>query len=166
MLYMPNLHAPWIRRGPVRGFTLIELMIVVAIVALLATVAYPAYTDSIRKGRRAEARTALTDLLQQQERYLTQTGSYMTFTTGSSGANGTTHTGTNVTIPFRTTSGENAANAAYRLSATQCGVGIARNECVLLSAVPNASDPEVGTITLSSAGAKSCNGTNQAKCWR
>ena len=41
-----------------RGFTLIELMIVVAIVAILAAIAYPAYTESVRKGRRAEARTA------------------------------------------------------------------------------------------------------------
>ena len=46
-----------------RGFTLIELMIVVAIVAILAAIAYPAYTESVRKGRRAEARTALAEPL-------------------------------------------------------------------------------------------------------
>ena len=52
-----------------RGFTLIELMIVVAIVAILTSVAYPAYTSSIIKGKRAEARAALTELMQQQERF-------------------------------------------------------------------------------------------------
>ena len=48
------------------GFTLIELMIVVAIVAILASIAYPSYKDSVLKSRRAEARTALSELLQQQ----------------------------------------------------------------------------------------------------
>ena len=157
------------RLGATGGFTLIELMITVAIVALLASLAYPAYTGSILKGKRAEGRAALTDLLQQQERYLTQTGSYMTFVIGATGTNGTTQTGTNVNIPFRTTSGDSPTNAAYRLKADQCGT-LGRNECVLLTAVPNGSDPEVNELTLMSTGAKSCNGTTSStaspKCWR
>ena len=54
------------------GFTLVELMIVVAIVGILAAIAYPSYVDSVRKGKRADGRAALTSLLQQQERYFTQ----------------------------------------------------------------------------------------------
>ena len=42
-----------------RGFTLLELMIVVAVVAILATVAYPSYLDSVRKSRRADGMAAL-----------------------------------------------------------------------------------------------------------
>ena len=42
-----------------RGFTLIELMIVVAVVAILASVAYPSYVSQVRKGRRADAETVL-----------------------------------------------------------------------------------------------------------
>lgn len=53
----------------VAGFTLIELMIAIVIVAILATVAFPAYQDSVRSGRRADARNALMQLQIAQERY-------------------------------------------------------------------------------------------------
>lgn len=66
------------------GFTLIELMIVVAVVGILAAVAYPAYTDSVLKGRRAQGRAAVAQLIQQQERYITQQNCYLGFTTNSS----------------------------------------------------------------------------------
>lgn len=154
----------------VRGFTLIELMITVAIVALLASIAYPAYTGSILKGRRAEGRTALMELLQQQERYLTQTGSYMTFAAGATGTNGTVNPAVSgQAIPFKTTSGNSSTSAAYRLSATVCtpasGPVMARNECVLLTAIPNSGDAEFGDLTLMSTGAKGCSMSNP-KCWR
>lgn len=58
------------------GFTLIELMIVVAIVAILAMVAYPSYQDSVRKGRRAEAKRGLAELQVLQERHRTNNTTY------------------------------------------------------------------------------------------
>ena len=58
------------------GFTLIELMIVVAIVALLATVAYPSYMDQIRKGRRSDAIQGLAQVQQAQERWRAINPSY------------------------------------------------------------------------------------------
>lgn len=60
------------------GFTLIELMIVVAIVGILAAIAYPAYQDSVRKGRRAEAITALYQLQMAQEKWRANNTSYTT----------------------------------------------------------------------------------------
>lgn len=52
-----------------KGFTLIELMIVVAIIAILAMLAYPAYTDYLRKTKRAEAQAELLDLASKMQRY-------------------------------------------------------------------------------------------------
>lgn len=51
------------------GFTLIELMIVVAVVGILAAIAYPAYQDYVRKARRADAMNALAEVRIEQEKY-------------------------------------------------------------------------------------------------
>lgn len=53
-----------------RGMTLIELMVVVAIVGVLAAIAYPAYTNSLVKGTRANAKAYLMDVAQKQQAYL------------------------------------------------------------------------------------------------
>lgn len=59
-----------------KGFTLIELMIVVAVIAILAAVAYPSYQDSVRKSRRADAKAVLTELAQWMERNYTEAHRY------------------------------------------------------------------------------------------
>jgi type IV pilus assembly protein PilE len=59
-----------------QGFTLIEVMIVVAIVAILAAVAYPSYTEYVRKSRRAEARAQLLEVAQFMQRFYSQNDSF------------------------------------------------------------------------------------------
>ena len=59
-----------------KGFTLIELMIVIVVLAVLATIAYPAYTKQVQKARRADATTALLGAAQQLERCLTRSNAY------------------------------------------------------------------------------------------
>lgn len=59
-----------------RGFTLIELMIVVAIIAILAAIAYPSYTQYVRKARVSDGQSLLTGVAARLERCYTVSSSY------------------------------------------------------------------------------------------
>lgn len=134
-----------------QGFTLIELMITVAIIAIISAVAYPSYTSYVVRAKRTECRTGVTQAMQQQERAYTQSNAYVTYTTS---------------ISLMNFSGDNAANSACTLTAESCGAGIALGSCVLVRGTPAYVDPEVDQVTLRSDGTKSCTGTNSAKCWK
>ena len=58
------------------GFSLIELMIAVAIVAILAAIAFPMYTKQVQHSRRVDARTAVLDIAGREERYLSTNSTY------------------------------------------------------------------------------------------
>lgn len=66
-----------------RGFTLIELMVTVAIVGILAAIAYPSYTSQVAKGRRADARTQLVSGQQWLEKFYSENYSYATDSSSS-----------------------------------------------------------------------------------
>jgi len=168
-----------------QGFTLIELMVVVAVVGILSAIAYPSYQDSVLKGRRAQARAALAELLQQQERYMTQRNCYLGFTTTKDGTATATATApspitacggvTATAVPFKTYTGEGLPTAAaYTLWADTCPAASGDTpqsigECVRVNASPVRADPAGDILRITSTGTKDCTGTasttNPALCW-
>ncbi|MCS4509841.1 type IV pilin protein [Xylophilus ampelinus] len=120
----------------------------------------------MRKGRRAQARSALVELMQQQERYMTQRNTYMVFSTAAAAAvAGAT---------FKVYSGDSPTNPAYSLTANVCPVDSNGNQpdatvCIKLIARPNTPDPKLTEINLTSTGIKDCilnaGFTDKKICW-
>lgn len=136
-----------------RGFTLIEVMIVVAIVGILAAIAYPSYVEHIRKGNRADAEASLMQLSQFMERYYTGTGRYSK-TAGQTDVPDNPAppypTGTNYT--FTITVGN--AGTSYTATATPNTNGVMAND-------------KCGALTLTNTGLKGQASTaTTADCWR
>jgi type IV pilus assembly protein PilE len=125
-----------------KGFTLIELMIVITILAIISAIAYPSYTKYVLRGKRAEGRAALLDAAAREERYYSDTNQYA-----------------NLATALINPSSE---NGHYNLSVA---LG-ASNQTFILTATPNFDDPECGQLTYQNTGAKGKSGTSSvADCW-
>jgi type IV pilus assembly protein PilE len=145
-----------------RGFTLVELMITVAIVGILAVIAYPSYTQFVEKGRRAEAKAALMENMQLFERHFAQVNTYAK----DSATLGTIWTG------YKPYSGDTATGTNFRITAQFCaGAASNADQCVELQAVPQKGDSACGTLVYRSTGQKlnipngGSTAVSTAGCW-
>lgn len=126
-----------------KGFTLIELMIVVAVIGILSAIAFPSYQQYVQQTRRADAQAALMELAHHMERYYTANGKY-----------------TDATLPFSQSPRDGGA-AMYNLSLTETA------SAYTLSAEPTngMSGDSCGTLTLDNLGRKGSGGA-VATCWK
>jgi type IV pilus assembly protein PilE len=109
-----NINSQQVGAMPNRGFTLIELMIAVAIVAILVALAYPSYREFIARGQRSQATADIVLAHQWMERFFTENNRY----DRNAGATAVTDTGTGLLAArFPQTPSNGAATYTVRLSA-------------------------------------------------
>ena len=136
-----------------RGFTLIEIMIAVAIVGILAAIALPSFMDSVRKGRRSEACAALAGLQQAQER---RRGNFSNF---GAMADLTTVSATTPNLYYAIAIADNNATG-YTASATGQGLQAEDGVCKVLAVRVNG-----GAISYGSSAAAPPDWTDPGRCW-
>ncbi len=134
------------------GFTLTELLIVIAIIAILASFGLPAYNEQVQKGRRADAKNAVMEIASLQERYYSNFGYY-------GNANDLTN---NATI----TSDGGHYNIAIACIPTAACTAASRSQQYTITATPDANDNNCGTYTYDQSGVVTITGSKPVDyCW-
>ncbi|PWU29272.1 pilus assembly protein PilE [Pseudomonas sp. RW407] len=138
------------------GFTLIEMMIVVAIIGILAAIAYPSYQEYVLRGNRSEGQALLNDAAARQERYFAQNNAYVTAQAniarlGMRNTSGTTVTSDSGKYTLTISSPNNSGG--YLLTATPQGA--------------QAKDTKCGNLTLNAMGTRGVSGSTSVNdCWK
>ena len=132
----------------IKGFTLIELMVVVIVIVILGAIALPNFQEAMRKGRRADAKNILLELAALQERFYSDNGFYGALSVISTGATVTSDEG------------------YYEITAAVAG---GRPQTYTLTATAQNgqdSDTNCGNFTYNQAGTVTVSGTKPVdECW-
>ena len=140
-----------------RGFTLLETLLVLTLVGILASLAYPSYARHLRQGERQTIQTALQEQLLQQEQYRAQHQRYATFTAGEPGE-----------LPFAADTGR--AEGRYLLGARACkdedGNAVPLSDCVVAFAQPVATGSTRPSYGMDAMRKRYCpDEENSSSCW-
>lgn len=128
-----------------KGFSLIELVVAMAIVGIIAAIAIPSYQGSMRKAIRSDAKAALMDLAARQERFFTENNSYT------------------VTLSNLGYTSANSPEGYYSLAAVAGPTGsITTSFTVSANLIASSNDSNCSQFSLSSNGAKSA---TSSSCW-
>lgn len=136
---------------PVRGFSLIELMVVVVIVGVLAMIALPSYRQYVLRGHRTDVQAYMSDVATRQQNFLLDRRAYASSITDAPSANGL-----GLTIP---------ASLSTWYTVTTTPDNSARPPSFVVTAVPTSlqSADSCATLTLDQSGTKTATGTGS--CW-
>ena len=149
-----------------RGFTLIELMMVLVLISMLAAVAIPSYQESVRKSRRAEVRAQLLEVAQYMQRFYSQNDSFANTKAGLA----TTVPSELAMVPRHASSGSQSYDISFATPAAGAiNPGLASFK---IQAVRKADGPmdgdKCGDFTLENTGARGLLNASDtaANCWR
>lgn len=143
-----------IKNAQQQGFTLIELMVVVAIIGILTAIAYPSYMDSVMKSRRGAAKACLSEYAHFMERFYTTNLAY-----DKDQAN------VNIVIPSLACTTEGRINEYYTFAVTNLARSTFTATATPIGA-QLASDTKCGTLSLTHDGQRKVSVTgNAATCW-
>jgi len=141
-----------------QGFTLIELIVTVAIIGILAAIALPAYTSYVTNSKRKQAEAVMLNISQMEERYYTNNYTYYAITTAPP---------TVEPQGWPNYAGNNISTRIYNISVAISPATAATS--YIISATPSGfTDSQCGTLTLDNTGAKGNGGTvtsGAAPCW-